>query len=105
MSRATLRNIKQNLFFAFIDAVASTIHCVTGDATGIIASALIGVALVMPPRVDAIVEYCAGFAFGLFIVQALFMKVIMGRGYAAALRRTVFLEWLPMSVLMGGMFP
>ncbi|MEP6496071.1 MAG: DUF4396 domain-containing protein [bacterium] len=86
-------------------AVGSTIHCVAGDATGIIAGALIGVALVMPPRVDAIVEYVAGFAFGLFIFQALFMKVIMGGGYAAAIRRTLFPEWLSMNALMGGMFP
>ena len=61
-------------------AVGSTIHSVAGDATGIIVGALIGVACVTPPRVDAIVEYVAGFAFGLFIFQALFMTITMGRG-------------------------
>lgn len=86
-------------------AVGSTIHCVAGDATGIIAGALVGVAFVMAPRVDAIVEYVAGFAFGLFIFQALFMKVTMGGSYAAAIRRTLFPEWLSMNALMGGMFP
>lgn len=86
-------------------AVGSTVHCVAGDATGIIAGALIGVALVMPPRIDAIVEYVAGFAFGLFIFQALFMTVTMGVGYAAAIRRTLFPEWLSMNALMGGMIP
>ncbi len=86
-------------------AVGSTIHCVAGDATGIIAGALIGVAFVMPPRVDATVEYVAGFAFGLFIFQALFMRGAMGGSYAAALRRALFPEWLSMSALMGGMFP
>lgn len=86
-------------------AVGSTIHCLAGDATGIIAGALIGAALVMPPRVDAIVEYVAGFTFGLFIFQALFMRVTMGVAYTMAIRRTLFPEWLSMNALMGGMFP
>ena len=86
-------------------AVGSTIHCVAGDATGIIVGALAGTALAMPARVDAMFEYAAGFGFGLFIFQALFMKITMGGGYVAALRRTLFPEWLSMNALMGGMFP
>ena len=86
-------------------AVGSTIHCVAGDATGIIAGALVGVALATPPRVDAAFEYVAGFAFGLLIFQALFMKIIMGGSYASSVRRTLLPEWLSMNVLMGGMLP
>jgi hypothetical protein len=60
-------------------AVGSTIHCVAGDATGIILAATITAILGFPMWVDLIVEYAAGFAFGLLIFQALFMKNMMGR--------------------------
>jgi hypothetical protein len=53
--------------------VGSTIHCVAGDATGIILAAVITAALGLPMWIDLIVEYVAGFAFGLFIFQSLFM--------------------------------
>jgi hypothetical protein len=86
-------------------AVGSTIHCVAGDATGIIAGALVGAAFAMAPRVDAAFEYGAGFAFGLLIFQALFMRRAMGGSYATAVRRTVLPEWLSMNALMAGMFP
>ena len=52
----------------------STIHCVAGDATGIILAAVIIAALGLPVWIDLLVEYLAGFAFGLFIFQSLFMK-------------------------------
>src|SRR6266487_3671074 len=58
--------------------VGSTIHCVAGDATGIILAAAITATLGLPMRVDLVVEYAAGFAFGLFIFQSLFMKSMMG---------------------------
>ena len=45
--------------------LGSTIHCVAGDATGIIASAVITATLGLPMWLDIIVEYLAGFAFGL----------------------------------------
>ena len=59
-------------------AVGSTIHCVAGDATGIILAATVTALLGFPMWIDLIVEYLAGFAFGLLIFQALFMKNIMG---------------------------
>jgi len=59
--------------------VGSTIHCVAGDATGIILAAVIIGILGLPMWLDLIVEYLAGFAFGLFIFQSLFMKSMMGR--------------------------
>jgi hypothetical protein len=86
-------------------AVGSTIHCVAGDATGIIAGALLGTALAMPARVEAVFEYVAGFGFGLFIFQALLLKLAMGGGYVTAVRRSVLPEWLSMNALMGGMLP
>src|SRR5690348_9041546 len=48
----------------------STIHCVAGDATGIIAAAAITSLAGLPMWLDLILEYAAGFLFGLFIFQA-----------------------------------
>jgi hypothetical protein len=86
-------------------AMGSTIHCVAGDATGIILAATITAALGLPMWIDLIVEYVAGFAFGLLIFQALFMKGMMGGSYAASLRMSWMPEWLSMNTMMAGMMP
>ena len=85
--------------------VGSTIHCVAGDATGIILAATITGLLGLPMWLDMIVEYIAGFAFGLFIFQALFMKNMMGGSYLGALKHSFMPEWLSMNMMMAGMFP
>ncbi len=84
-------------------ALGSTIHCLAGDATGIIAAAAITGTLAFPLGVDLIIEYAAGFTFGLLIFQALFMKAMKGGSYLAAVRATVLPEWLSMNALMAGM--
>jgi hypothetical protein len=86
-------------------AVGSTIHCLAGDATGIIVAAAITMALHLPMWVDVVIEYVAGFAFGLFIFQALFMKDMLGGSYAQAVKRTFLPEWLSMNAVMAGMIP
>src|SRR5215216_5806910 len=83
--------------------VGSTIHCVAGDATGIITAAVITAALGLPMWIDLIVEYTAGFAFGLFIFQSLFMKNIMGGSYAQNVRRSFLPEFISMNFMMAGM--
>jgi manganese oxidase len=85
--------------------IGSTIHCVAGDATGIIAAAAITAALGLPMWVDLIVEYIAGFAFGLFIFQALFMKNIMGGRYGQNVRRSFLPEFISMNLMMAAMAP
>ena len=85
--------------------VGSTIHCVAGDATGIILAAAITAALGLPMWVDLIVEYCAGFAFGLFIFQSLFMKRMMGGSYLDNVRRSFIPELVSMNFMMAGMAP
>ena len=85
--------------------LGSVIHCAAGDATGIIVAATITGLLGLPMAIDLIVEYVAGFAFGLFIFQALFMKDMMGGTYRAALRHSLVPEWLSMNFMMAGMFP
>src|SRR6202171_2591878 len=61
--------------------VGSTVHCVAGGATGIILAAVVTAVIGLPMWADLIVEYTAGFLFGLLIFQALFMRKMMGGSY------------------------
>ena len=85
--------------------VGSTIHCVAGDATGIIAAAAITSLLGLPMWLDLIIEYSAGFAFGLFTFQSLFMKSMMGGIYWENVRKTFIPEFISMNAMMSGMAP
>ncbi len=85
--------------------VGSAIHCVAGDATGIILAAAITAALGLPMWLDLIVEYSTGFAFGLFIFQSLFMKSMMGGTYWENVRRSFLPEFISMNFVMAGMGP
>jgi hypothetical protein len=85
--------------------VGSTMHCVAGDATGIILAAAITALLGLPMWVDLIIEYLTGFAFGLFIFQALFMKNMMGGTYIENVKRSFLPEFLSMNAMMSGMAP
>ncbi len=86
-------------------AVGSSIHCLAGDATGIIVTATITSLLGLPMGLDAVLEYAAGFSFGLFIFQALFMKDMFGGSYWQAVKGTWLPEWLSMNGVMAGMIP
>jgi hypothetical protein len=86
-------------------SVGSTIHCVAGDATGIIAAAAVTMALGLPMWIDTISEYVFGFAFGWTIFQALFMRDMAGGSYRKALASTFMPEWLSMNAVMAGMVP
>jgi manganese oxidase len=83
--------------------IGSTVHCIAGDATGIIFAATVTALLGFPMWVDIIVEYVAGFAVGLFIFQALFMKSMFGGSYRQGLRHSFIPEWLSMNMMMAGM--
>src|SRR5437773_3711164 len=85
--------------------VGSTIHCVAGDATGIILAAAVTALLGLPMWIDLIVEYMAGFAFGLFVFQSLFMKSMMGGSYWENVRRSCLPEFISMNCMMAGMAP
>jgi FtsP/CotA-like multicopper oxidase with cupredoxin domain len=86
-------------------AVGSTIHCCAGDATGIIIAAAITASLGLPMWLDLIVEYTAGFLFGLLIFQSLFMQGIMGGSYRENVRRMFLPELISMNMMMAGMAP
>ncbi len=85
--------------------LGSTIHCLAGDATGIIAAAIVTSVLGLPMGIDSVIEYVFGFGFGLLIFQALFMRTMLGGSYVTALRRTLLPEWVSMNTVMAGMFP
>ena len=85
--------------------LGSTIHCVAGDATGVIASAVVTATLGQPMWLNVVVEYVAGFAFGLLVFQALFMRRMLGGSYIEAVRRSFLPEWLSMNAVMAGMIP
>ncbi len=85
--------------------IGSTVHCIAGDATGIVTAAVVTAALGLPMWVDLIVEYAAGFAFGLFIFQSLFMKDMAGGSYLRAVKNSFMPEWLSMNMMAAGMFP
>lgn len=86
-------------------AFGSAIHCMAGDATGVIAAAAATTALGLPMWQDVIAEYAFGFAFGLLIFQALFMRDMAGGSYWSALRMSFIPEWLSMNAVMAGMIP
>jgi hypothetical protein len=54
---------------------------------------------------DLIVEYLAGFSFGLFIFQSLFMKSMMGGTYWDNVRKSFIPEFISMNFMMAGMAP
>jgi hypothetical protein len=85
--------------------IGSTIHCMAGDATGVIVVAFITALLNLPMGLDSLLEYIAGFAFGLFIFQSLFMKDMLGGSYAEAVKKSWYPEWLSMNFVMAGMIP
>src|SRR5450759_4003943 len=85
--------------------VESTIHCVAGDATGILLAAAVTSWLRLPMSLEVMVEYVAGFAVGLFLFQALCMKSTFDGSYRRAVGGTLLAETLSMNAVMAGMIP
>ncbi len=84
-------------------SLGSTIHCLAGDATGIIVAAVITTSAGLAMWAETIVEYIAGFGFGLLVFQALFMRDMLGGSYLTAVKSTFLPEWLSMNCVMAGM--
>jgi hypothetical protein len=85
-------------------AVNSEVHCVAGDATGIILAAIILSFTTIPMGIELIIEYIASFIFGWFIFQAGMMRS-MYSSYREALLKTFFPEAASMNLVMVGMIP
>jgi len=86
-------------------AVNSEMHCVAGDATGIILAAVLVSFFDLPNGVDIIIEYVAAFLVGLLVFQALMMKSMYNNDYWLAVRKTFFAETVSMNMVMVGMIP
>lgn len=86
-------------------AIGSDVHCLAGDVTGIIIAAVAISFAAVSAQLEMIIEYTVGFAVGLFIFQALFMKPMLGGSYIKALASTFMPEWLSMNLIMAGMIP
>ncbi len=83
----------------------SEMHCLAGDATGIVVAAAIVPAFGLANGWDALIEYGSGFFFGLFIFQALMMVGMYQGNYFRAVRKTFFAETVSMNLVMTGMIP
>lgn len=86
-------------------AIGSEVHCLAGDATGIIAAALFLVSYNLPQTYEIFFEYLAGLFFGLFVFQALFMRKMHGGNYFRAIKNIFYSEWVSMNFIMAGMIP
>jgi hypothetical protein len=85
-------------------ALNSEVHCVAGDATGIIVAAIVLSFSTIPMGVELIIEYIASFIFGWFIFQA-GMMISMYKSYRESLFKTFFPETVSMNLVMVGMIP
>lgn len=83
----------------------SEMHCLAGDATGILIAAAIVPVLRLSNGWDIVIEYAAGFICGLLIFQALMMIGMYGGDYFKAVRKTFFAETVSMNYVMAGMIP
>ena len=86
-------------------ALNSEMHCLAGDATGIVVAASILPVFGLTNGWDATVEYVAAFVSGLFIFQALMMVGMYDGDYWKAARKTFFAETVSMNMVMTGMLP
>lgn len=86
-------------------ALNSEMHCLAGDATGILIAAVAVSSLALTNGWDVTVEYLAGFICGLFIFQALMMRGMYQGQYFVAVRKTFFAETVSMNFVMAGMIP
>ncbi len=77
-------------------AVGSTIHCMAGDATGIIVAAAITSFLGLPMGIDAVIEYFAGFALTVHLSSVVYERYawrqLLGSGQKHVSSRMAFDE-------------
>jgi len=85
-------------------SINSEMHCLAGDATGIIIAAAVLSAFTVPWGWEVGIEYVAAFITGLFIFQAMMMRSMFA-SYGEAVRRTIFAETVSMNMVMVGMIP
>jgi len=84
--------------------VGSTMHCVAGDAIGIVAAAAITSVAGVAAGLDYAIEYVAAFLFGWVLFQAA-PALAMGQRLGPALRSAFVPELISLTGMVVGMFP
>ena len=85
-------------------AVGSTMHCVSGDALGIVAAAAVTSALGVAKIYDFAIEYVAAFLFGWLIFQLPAARML-GKRLIPTLKSTFTDEFVSLTAMVVGMFP
>ncbi|MCF8567056.1 DUF4396 domain-containing protein [Alicyclobacillus tolerans] len=86
-------------------ATGSVIHCVAGDALGIVGAAVVTSLLGMPMYGDMVVEYIVGFLVGWLLFQTIPMMHMNHISLQSALRTGFWAELLSLTFMVLGMFP
>lgn len=86
-------------------ALGSTIHCVSGDALGIVIVAVIVSNTHLPMAVEFAIEYAFAFLFGWLLFQVTPIMVFMGKTFREALFAGARAEFVSLTVMVMGMFP
>lgn len=86
-------------------AVGSVMHCVAGDALGIVTAAMLTTWLMLPMEQDMITEYIAGFLVGWLLFQTIPMMKMNGTTFVQELRSAFVAELLSLTFMVVGMFP
>lgn len=85
-------------------AVGSTIHCIAGDALGIVAVAVVVSRADLKWWGEFGLEYVAAFLFGWLVFQTLAMGRMMG-GFSKAIKGAFVAELISLTTMCFGMFP
>ncbi len=86
-------------------AMGSTIHCVSGDALGIVMVAVIIYNAHLPMIAEFAIEYAFAFLFGWLIFQVTPIMVFMGKSFREALLSGIRAEFVSLTAMVTGMFP
>lgn len=86
-------------------ALGSTIHCVSGDALGILIVAIIVSNTNLPMAVEFTIEYVFAFLFGWLLFQVTPIMVLMDKTFREALFSGARAEFISLTVMVMGMFP
>ncbi len=86
-------------------ALGSTIHCVSGDALGIVIVAVIIYNAHLPMFAEFAIEYVFAFLFGWLIFQVPPIMVFMGKPFREALLDGLRAEFVSLTAMVAGMFP
>lgn len=86
-------------------ATGSIIHCVAGDALGIVAATVITSLVGSPMYIDMMVEYVVGFLVGWLLFQTIPIMHMNRISLREAVRTGFWAELLSLTFMVVGMFP